>query len=312
MDEPVDTGGRSAYHTPPKAKMTFRRKVRDNILSPGSLRAEKSSRTKDEAWAEKVHVMIKAEVSLLRSEIEREMLANVDAYKKDMYALRVEAQAIARAEIHVMECAMQKRLDEASAIFETFKANVEKRMNEKDAMIEELKKELVAGRPLPGKEGENEPSMVKELENIKEQVKTLQEEGQQKSRTTSSWVEVLTQTQKKVDEAEKWSEVEKKGKAKMPDATPTSTIINMTIEEEQRRKKKMEKEKEKEKERKEKKKMGCRCQAVQADGLPGVGNPKKNPEIPVDVRKIAHATHQCNQPKTKTGPRHPAQLLKWK
>ena len=230
------SGGISAYHTPPKAKMTFRRKGRDSILSPGSLRAEKSSRTKDDAWAEKVHVMIKAEVNSLRSEIEREMLANVDAYKKDMYALRVESQATARAEIKVMECVMQKRLDDACATFETFKANVEKRANEKDAVIEELKRELAAGRPLPGKEGENEPSMEKELENIREQVKTLQEEEQQKSRTTSSWVEVLTQTQKKVDEAEKWIEVEKKGKAKMLDATPTSTIINMTIEEEQKRK----------------------------------------------------------------------------
>ena len=53
-----------------------------------------------------------------------------------------------------------------------------------------------------------------------------------KSRTTSSWTDELTKTQKKVDKDEKWIEVAKKGKAIVTEATPTSTIINMTIEEE--------------------------------------------------------------------------------
>ena len=46
---------------------------------------------------------------------------------------------------------------------------------------------------------------------------------------------VITNTQKKVDEAEKWIEVTKKAKGKEPIGIPTPTIINMTLKEEQRR-----------------------------------------------------------------------------
>lgn len=80
-------------------------------------------------------------------------------------------------------------------------------------------------------EGEFQPSMIEELKDIKEQVRAIQEEEKTK---TSSWVEVITKTQKKADEAEKWIAVAKKGKDKEA-ATPTPTIINMTLEEEQRR-----------------------------------------------------------------------------
>lgn len=45
---------------------------------------------------------------------------------------------------------------------------------------------------------------------------------------------MITKTQKKADEAEKWIATAKKGKNKEI-ATPTPTIINMTLEEEQRR-----------------------------------------------------------------------------
>ena len=78
--------------------------------------------------------------------------------------------------------------------------------------------------------------MLKELEEVKEQMKTLREGDEQKSKTTSSWAERLFKTQEKVDEAEKWIEDAKRGKTQMPVSTPTSTIINMTIEEEQKRK----------------------------------------------------------------------------
>ena len=222
--------------TPPKAKLIFRRKTRDNALSPGSLRAGKLAKIKDELMYEKMQTMIKVELSLMRVDIEREMHAAVVASKNDMHTtLKGEMHAIVRAEVNVLECVMQKRLDDALAVFESWKSNVEKRISDKDALIEELKGELAALKSIPGKEGENQPSMIKELENIKEQVKTLREEEEQKSRTASSWADVLTKTQKKVDEAEKWIEVAKKGKDKIPEATPTSTIINMTIEEEQRR-----------------------------------------------------------------------------
>lgn len=83
---------------------------------------------------------------------------------------------------------------------------------------------------------ETEPSLTEELSNIKEQMKTLQEEEQQKTREASSWAGILSKMQKKVDEAEKWIEVAKKGKGGMSTTTPPSTIINLTLEEEQKRK----------------------------------------------------------------------------
>ena len=58
------------------------------------------------------------------------------------------------------------------------------------------------------------------------------EDEKQHEAKTSSWVQVIAKTQKKVDEAEKWIEFTKKGKAKET-STPTPTFINMTIEEEQ-------------------------------------------------------------------------------
>ena len=45
------------------------------------------------------------------------------------------------------------------------------------------------------------------------------------------WAEVLSKTQKKVEEVEKWIEVAKKGKGK--ETLDTPTLINMTLEEEQ-------------------------------------------------------------------------------
>ena len=92
-----------------------------------------------------------------------------------------------------------EEIEDAISAFESWKLNAEKRMNEKDALIEELKCELVACKNNPVKEGESPPSMIKGLESIKEQVKTLREEEEEKSRTTSSWADVLTNTQKKVD-----------------------------------------------------------------------------------------------------------------
>ena len=79
-------------------------------------------------------------------------------------------------------------------------------------------------------EGEIQPSMMEELNTIKVQVQAMSEEEKQNKAKTSSWVDVITTTQKKMEEAEKWIEVAKKGKN-----TPTPTIINMTLEEEQRR-----------------------------------------------------------------------------
>lgn len=56
------------------------------------------------------------------------------------------------------------------------------------------------------------------------------EDEKQHEAKTSTWVEVITNTQKKMDEAEKWIEVAMKGKGKET-STSTPTIINMTLEE---------------------------------------------------------------------------------
>ncbi|MCO5564111.1 hypothetical protein L7F22_017767 [Adiantum nelumboides] len=74
-------------------------------------------------------------------------------------------------------------------------------------------------------------SMIDELNIIRAQVKEMKEEGEKKT----SWVEALFKTQKKVEEAEKWIEVVKKGKSKDIPTTTTPDIINKTLEKEQRR-----------------------------------------------------------------------------
>ena len=98
----------------------------------------------------------------MRDDIRKEMYANADNYKNSMYAdmrkeldkamlgkydemyisLNGEMQTLVRAEVNVMECIMQKKLDEAIASFDAWKTNVEKCIKEKDALIEELKGNL--------------------------------------------------------------------------------------------------------------------------------------------------------------------------
>lgn len=110
-----------------------------------------------------------------------------------------------------------------------------KKLEEKTTMqgaeISALRKELgeaKAGGRL--EEGELQPpSMMDELNTIREQVRVIKEEEEKKA----SWVEVLSKTQKKMEENEKWIEVVKRGKGKETLGTPA--LINMTLEEEQRR-----------------------------------------------------------------------------
>ena len=255
MGEP-STGGEPAaediYITPQKTKATFKRRNRDSVLSPGSLRLGKTSRIHDEAMMEKVQMMIKSEINFMRDDLRKEMHANAESYRNSMYvnmkrdlgkellgiqdekcsSLKTEIRNLIKAEVNVMECVVQKRLDEVVAKFESWKTNMEKCMREKDAIIEELKGELAAYKLASNKEEDTQPSMLKELEEVKEQMKTLREGEEQKSKAASSWAERLFKTQEKVDEAEKWIEDAKRGKTQMLVSTPTSTIINMTIEEE--------------------------------------------------------------------------------
>lgn len=111
---------------------------------------------------------------------------------------------------------------------------LEEKTTTQGAEISALRKELADARShFRFEEGEIQPSMIEELNDIREQVRTIKEEDEQHKKKTSSWVEIIKKTQEKVHEAEKWIEVAKKGKGK--ETTPTPTIINMTLEEEQRR-----------------------------------------------------------------------------
>ena len=94
---------------------------------------------------------------------------------------------------------------------------------------------------------------------------------EEKSKAASSWADVLTKTQQKTEEVEKWIEVEKKGKTGSPGAMPTSTIINMTIEEEQKRK--------------------TRALHVRITGLKDNGNVEEEVKGLLDRMGISEATH---------------------
>ncbi len=102
--------------------------------------------------------------------------------------------------------------------------------------VSAIKRELAETKLNRGlEEGEIQPSVIEELNVIKEQVQKIKDVEKQQEAKTSSWVDVITKTQKKMEEAERWIEVAKKGKGKEIAAIPTPTIINMTLEEEQRR-----------------------------------------------------------------------------
>ncbi|MCO5568314.1 hypothetical protein L7F22_022013 [Adiantum nelumboides] len=125
------------------------------------LHASVEEQNNSESHLRLLKMMIRAELSLLRSDIEKEMHTQVEIYKATMYAdirkeldkdlmskkemyklLKIEMQNSMRAEANVIECVMQKKLEGALLAFESWKSNTEKCMNGKDALIEELKGEL--------------------------------------------------------------------------------------------------------------------------------------------------------------------------
>ena len=104
-------------------------------------------------------------------------------------------------------------------------SRVEERAASQEATIQTLQSELLAAKSGRLEEGEIQPSMMEELNTMREEIRVIREK--------KSWATVISATQKKVEEAEKWIEVTKKGKGKEAPCTPT--LINMTLEEEQRR-----------------------------------------------------------------------------
>ncbi|MCO5568313.1 hypothetical protein L7F22_022012 [Adiantum nelumboides] len=124
------------------------------------------------------------------------------------------------------------------ALREDLRAEVQALREEVSTLKRELTELAEAKERGCFEDGEIQPSMIDELNIIRAQVKEMKEEGEKKT----SWVEALFKTQKKVEEAEKWIEVVKKGKGKDIPTTTTPDIINKTLEEEQRRRAELRKQ----------------------------------------------------------------------
>ena len=78
--------------------------------------------------------------------------------------------------------------------------------------VSTLERELANRANKELEEGEFQPFVIEEIEVIKEQVRMIKEEEKLNVAKTSSWADMITETQKKADEAERWIEVAKKGK----------------------------------------------------------------------------------------------------
>lgn len=261
-DAPASSVGEDegSYQTPPRATQTFRRKVRESILSPGSLRASKVSKSKDEDLYERMHIMLRAEIKFMRAEMGKEVLTILEEHKQEMYkTMKKEFDK----EIAVMRTQMQKEIKEEiqswikdgagglkmvtekvevgiGALLK-WKKEIDKHIEEQNKTVKDLEEKFVTlSKSMEARETTQEktadPQLQEELEKVKKQMETLKAEEALKTQATSSWAERLFKTQEKVEEAEKWIADAKQGKGPMADGTSTSNIINMTIEEEQKRK----------------------------------------------------------------------------
>lgn len=120
---------------------------------------------------------------------------------------------------------MHKKLDDALVTFESWKSGVEKSIGEKDALIEDLKKQLAACKE---KMDRNEASTNDRTQpHLQEEVKELKTNVENGLR---AWSDVVKQHQ----ENTKWIEVAKKQRSSTSPSAPS--IINDTLEEEKRRK----------------------------------------------------------------------------
>ncbi|MCO5549929.1 hypothetical protein L7F22_003406 [Adiantum nelumboides] len=119
---------------------------------------------------------------------------------------------------------MHKKVDDAFITFETWKSKVEESIREKDALIEDLKKQLAIFK-------EN-------LDTIKASLKSsaqpqLQEEVKELNTNVKNGLRAWSNVVKQHEENIKWIDMAKK---KKPSTTPsTLSIINDTLEEEKRR-----------------------------------------------------------------------------
>ncbi|MCO5588942.1 hypothetical protein L7F22_042904 [Adiantum nelumboides] len=138
-----------------------------------------------------------------------------------------------------LEDAIQKCKEEMQETINKINRNLlstiktfEDHVTAQDEKIARLKQELEEVRSKNAlEEGKLQPLVMEELYTIKEQVRVIKEGEEENTEMTTSWVDIITRTQKKAEEADKWIEVTKKGEGK--ESTPTPTIINLTLAEEQ-------------------------------------------------------------------------------
>ncbi|MCO5588464.1 hypothetical protein L7F22_042420 [Adiantum nelumboides] len=211
--------------------------MRDSLVSPRSLRVGKLSKVKDDFIFEKVQFLIKAEHSSMRKEMKKDMYEILESYKADitrkllgetrakLYAnIKNDLQWYVGAEMKVSEGVMHKKVDDALVSFETWKSKVEESIREKDALIEDLKKQLAIFKEnLDTNEAFLKSSAQPQLQKEVKELKTNVENG------LRAWSDVV----KHHEENMKWIDVAKKQKL---NTTPSASIINDTLEEEKRRK----------------------------------------------------------------------------
>ncbi|MCO5555209.1 hypothetical protein L7F22_008753 [Adiantum nelumboides] len=139
--------------------------------------------------------------------------------------MKNELQWYVGAEVKISEGVMHKKVDDALVTFETWKSKVEESIKKKDALIEDLKKQLASFKEnLDTNEASIKSSAQPHLQEEVKELKTNVENG------LRAWSDVIKQHEENM----KWIDVAKKQK---PSTTPFAlSIINDTLEKEKRRK----------------------------------------------------------------------------
>ena len=126
---------------------------------------------------EKVQMMIQAEVTLVRTKLEREMVKAKEDYKLQLdNDLTVKMTNKVRAEVDVARALWERELEKTMDTVAKWRAEMEERLKEKDALIDGLRREVAEYKDKSEKANEDQPKVIEELNRIKEQVKTLKEE----------------------------------------------------------------------------------------------------------------------------------------
>ena len=96
---------------------------------------------------EKVQMMIQAELTLMRAEMEREMVKTKEAYKAQLNnELSTKLSNMMRTEVEVVRGLWEKELETTMTTFATWKSEMEKRLKDKDTLIDGLKREITEFR----------------------------------------------------------------------------------------------------------------------------------------------------------------------